>query len=176
MKKSCKKNNSVVCLAQRRTRDFRWYPTGRSISISADFSSLITDKLTRNDLWDSSFVQRQILAFTKLQAARALWLWHGLAPGFRCVKEATPQLLSSMRTVSFTADVSNDVRWESQGPQGTSPSKIESTWRRSKGMSKSYLPSTTEDFQSNIFYSSDCHLVSHCWFHKQAVGFETNCR
>ena len=119
--------------------------TGRSILISADFSSLITDKLTTNDLWDSSFVQRQILAFTQLRAARALCVWHGLALGCRCVKEASSPLLLSMRTVSFTAADSNDVRWESQVPHGTNPSKIESVRRRSKGMSRPYLLGTTGD-------------------------------
>ena len=152
--------------------------SSRHRSLDFDFSGffeLITDKLTRNDLWDSSFVQRQILAFTKLQAARALWLWHGLAPGFRCVKEASSQLLSSMRTVSFTADDSNDVRWESQVPHGTNPLKIESARMRSKGMSRPCLLCTSGHFHSNIFYFSDYHQGAHCWFHEQAVGFETNC-
>ena len=150
--------------------------TGRSISISADFSSLINFKLTRNDLWDRTFVQRQKLALTPLQAAHALCVWHGLTLGCRCVKEASSQLLSEMRTKSFTADDSNDVRWRCSPPAATNPLKIESARRRSKGMSKPYLPSTTEDFQSNIFYFSDLCLVAHYWLHTQAVGFEYNYR
>ena len=150
--------------------------TGRSILISADFSSFTTVKLTRIHLWDRTFVQRQILALTHLRAARALCVWHGLALGCRCVKEASSQLLSEMRTKSFTADDSNDVRWRCSPPAATNPLKIESARMRSKGMSKPYLLRTTEDIQSNIFYFSDYHQVTHCWLHIQAVGFENNYR